>query len=270
MRKDAFRKLRGRLLQKRLFIAGRLHPKVQLIDAGDKYEQREHNGEYDVVLVAAEDVDKLHVGRLGHQHVDDVGRGVVHPVHRHSGQYAARAVIHPAEKQPYEQGVGHLHGVGVDEGEDHGGYGYGHPMAAERAEQRAEYGSAEHQFLDERRQEAQREVAVVVAEYHLERLAFHVRHIRKQPLEPRRGYQRAQGGHGAPEEHAPLARAQVGWRHYGELPPHEQGYHRGARHGRCRYEHGRGYGVGVASAERAHHVVGAAARGQHPCGIHYP
>ena len=59
MRKDAFRKLKGRLLQNRLFIAGRLHPKVQLIDAGDKYEQREHDGEHDVVLVAAEDVDKL-------------------------------------------------------------------------------------------------------------------------------------------------------------------------------------------------------------------
>ena len=47
-----------------------------------------------------------------------VGRRVVGPVVGHAGHDAARALIHPAEQQSDEEGVGHLRRVHVDEGEE--------------------------------------------------------------------------------------------------------------------------------------------------------
>lgn len=107
-----------------------LHPLVQLEDGGHEDEQREAHREGHAEIVAVVEVDDAHVGGIGHDVVEGVGHGIVHPVHHDARYDAAGAVVHPSQEQAQTEGVGHLSGVHVDEGEEQGRHHDGHPVAA--------------------------------------------------------------------------------------------------------------------------------------------
>lgn len=97
------------------------------------------------------------------ERAQDIYYGVVDPMDCYAGQDAPRAVIHPAEKQTYEEGVEHLGRIKMDYGEHHGRYQYGHPRMREAAEKRLEDGAAEHGLLNKRNQQAEHKIAILAA-----------------------------------------------------------------------------------------------------------
>ena len=140
------------------------HPHVELIKRREQDEHREDKRQDDALLIAAEQTFKT-VDRscLRKQLAQRIHHGVVNPMEGNARKYAPGAVIHPAEQQTYEKGMGHLGGIEMDNGKYHCRYKYGHPRTAENSEQRLEDGAAEHGLLDKRNKQADDKIAVLVA-----------------------------------------------------------------------------------------------------------
>ena len=187
---------------------GLLHAQVELQDGRQENAEREDHSHDDGALAAAEEDYERRVGG-GHDVVEHVGDGVVGPVVGHARHYAVGAAVHPAEQQAHEQGVWHLRGVAVGEGEKQGRHGYCHPTVAHGAEQRAQYGSAKHHLLGHGGKQAYGHVAPAVAENHGELGEHEVGQLGHLLLGPQRGNCGADGGDHAPRQHAPRAGAHV-------------------------------------------------------------
>ena len=151
-----------------------LQSEVELEQGCSEYHQREEHGERHSLHVAAEKVDELHVGSLRHDAVEQYGGRVVHPVEHHARHYAARAHVHPSEQQSAEERSDALRHIAVDDGEERCRERYGYPLAvfARHVAEHAQYGSAEHVFLGDRRYDADGDEAQFMAHDALEHLVI--------------------------------------------------------------------------------------------------
>ena len=181
----------------------------------------------------------------------------------HARHEAVGAVVHPAEQQAHEHGVGHLGRVAVDDGEDDGRDGYGHPVVAHAAEQRAQYGTAEHYLFGHWGEQAYGQVAPAVAHEHGELVEQVVGQLGHLLLEPCGRNYGADGGHHAPRQCRPGAGAHVAAGYL--APPREQedGYGDGTEQGHRHNEHHSGYvgGAGDHAPHFAHAYADAALYG---------
>ena len=139
----------------------------------------------------------------------------------HDARYdAAGAVVHPSQEQAQTEGVGHLSGVHVDEGEEQGRHHDGHPVAAHTLKQCAQDGSPEDQFLYQRGEDADAQVSPAVRHDFAHQLAVDVGQGH-QFEKHFRGDDGSQCRYGCPQEHAEGAGAQVVGRHHAPFPPKE-------------------------------------------------
>ena len=96
---------------------------------GQENAERTGEGQPDS-LFAAEKFDEGAVGRLGKEHREDVGDGVVHPMEDDARHDAVGVVVEPTEQQTEQRGVEELRHVGVDGAEKQGGENDGQPVVA--------------------------------------------------------------------------------------------------------------------------------------------
>ena len=178
---------------------------------GQENAERTGEGQPDS-LFAAEKFDEGAVGRLGKEHREDVGDGVVHPMEDDARHDAVGVVVEPTEQQTEQRGMEELRHVGVDGAEKQGGEDDGQPVVAgvEDTEQRAENGTAKHHFLGDGHEDADAEIAGGLSHDFLEHLLHFGGCFHSEKFEhPLRGDDGSAGEDGDPKQQCPRACADV-------------------------------------------------------------
>ena len=85
----------------------------KLEQAGQEDTDGESEAHPHHAAVAMEEVDELAVGHLGHEIEHDVGHCVVDPMKDYARNDGVGAIVHPAEQQSDEGGMGKLRQVQV-------------------------------------------------------------------------------------------------------------------------------------------------------------
>ena len=119
--------------------------------------------------------------------------------------------------------MGHLRGVGMDQGEQQRRDGNGHPVVARPPQQRTQHGTTEHQLLADGRQQPYGQIAPTVFQYHVELLLGKIGQLGHLLLQPGRGNDGTGSGQRTPEQHGPGTGTDIAARHLRPAHQEEQG-----------------------------------------------